>query len=162
MPLSDPVALVGLGGHVDGDLERVGKALEAAVVAAGLGDLVEAPLGLLDLLARARIDRRVIGDVDDVLADRDQFAPHGEIIDAAAVVVGVDDGRRFGGEARKILRHADAAEIVLAEKGLQRDRRRELARADHRSRDLEDAPMDLLDEMLGSGGNRRRGRTRRC
>ena len=29
-----PVALIGPGGHVDGDLQRVGEALEAAVVAA--------------------------------------------------------------------------------------------------------------------------------
>ena len=148
MPLSEPVALVGAGGHVDGDLQRVGEALEAAVVAAGLGDLVEAPLRLLDLLARARIDRRVIGDVDDVLADRDELAPHREIVDAAAVIVGVDDRRRLGGEAGEILRHGDAAEIVLAEEGLERDRRRELAGADQRARDLEDAAMDFLDEML--------------
>ncbi len=143
------VALVGLGGHVDGDLQRVGKTLEAAVVAPALGDLVEAALGLLDLLARGRIDRRVIGDVDHVLADVDQLAPHRQIVDGAAVIVGVDDRRRLGGEAREILRHADAAEVVLAEERLQRDRRRELAGADQRAGDLVDAAMDLLDEMLG-------------
>ena len=48
------------------------------------------------------------------------------------------------------MRHRDAADIVLAEKGLQRHRRRELARADQGSRDLEDAAMNLLDEMLAS------------
>ena len=32
--------------------QRVGEALEAAVVAARLGELVEAALGLLDLVAR--------------------------------------------------------------------------------------------------------------
>ena len=147
-PAERPLALVGPGGHVDRDLERVGEALEAAVVAAGLGDLIEAPLGLLDLIARARIDRRVIGDIDDVLADRDQFAPHRQVVDVAPVIVGVDDGRRFGREPRQILRHRDAADIVLAEKGLQRDRRRELAGANHRAGDLEDAAMNLLDEML--------------
>ena len=47
-------ALIGAGGHVDGDLQGFGKALEAAVVTPRLGDLVEAPLRLLDLLARAR------------------------------------------------------------------------------------------------------------
>ena len=53
------VALVGVRGHVDGGGERLGEALEAAVVAAGLGELVEAALGVLDLLARREIDRRV-------------------------------------------------------------------------------------------------------
>ena len=143
------VALVGLGGHVDGDLQRVGEALEAAVVAAALGDGVEAPLGLLDLVARARIDRRVIGDVDDVLADLDQLAADREVVDGAAVVEGVDDRRRLGGEAGEILLHGDAAEVVLAEEGLERDRRRDLAGADQRAGDLVDAAVDLLDEVLG-------------
>ena len=107
MPRQVPVALVGLGGHVDGDLQRVGEALEAAAVAAALGDLVELALGLLDLLARAGVDRRVIGDVDDVLADADQVAPDRQIVDRAAVVLGVDDRRRLGGEARQILRHGE-------------------------------------------------------
>ena len=141
-------ALIGAGGHVDGDLQGFGKALEAAVVTPGLGDLVEAPLRLLDLLARARIDRRVIGDVDDILADRNELASHREVVDAAAIVVGVDDRRRFAGEAREILRHGHAAEVVVAEERLERDRRREFARPDQRAGDLEDAAMDLLDEML--------------
>ena len=145
-----PFALVGPGGHVDRDLQRVGEGLETAVVAARLRDLVEAPLGLLDLFARTRIDRRVIGDVDHVLADRNEFAPHGEVVDAAPEIVGVDDGGRFGREPRQILGHGDAAEVVLAEERLQGDRRRELAGANHRARDLEDAAVDLLDEMLAS------------
>src|SRR5208337_4418032 len=130
------------------DFQRFGKALEAAVVPPGLGDLVEAPLSLLDLVARARIHRRVIGDVDDILADRDQLAPHGEIVDAAAVVVSVDDRGRLAREAGEILRHGDAAKIMFAEEGLERDRRRQLARADQRSGDLENAAVNLFDEML--------------
>ncbi len=141
-------ALIGSGGHVNRDFQRFRKTLEAAVVPPGLGDLVEAPLGLLDLVARARIDRRVIGDVDDILADRDQLAPHGEIVDAAAVVVSVDDSRRFAREAGEILRHGDPAKIMFAEEGLQRDRRRQLARADQRSGDLENAAVNFFDEML--------------
>src|SRR5271154_3066584 len=145
-----PFALVGAGGHVDSDFQRFGEALKAAVVPPGLGDLVQAPLGLLDLVARARIDRRVKGDIDDILADRNEFAPHGEVIDAAAIVVGVDDGRRLAGETGEILRHSDAAEIMLAKEGLERHRRRQLAGPDQRSRDLEDAAMNFLDEMLAS------------
>ena len=45
------VALEGFGGHVDGAAQGVGEALEAALVAARFGELVEPALGLLDLLA---------------------------------------------------------------------------------------------------------------
>ena len=44
------VAHIGGVGHVDGGLDRVGEALEAAVVAAGLGEFEQPPLGILDLL----------------------------------------------------------------------------------------------------------------
>ena len=78
----------------------------------------------------------------------DQLAPQRQIVDGAAVIAGVDDRRRLGGEAREVLRHADAAEVVLAQERLQRDRRSELAGADQRAGDLVDAAMNLLDEML--------------
>ena len=48
-----PVTLLGVGRHVDGDGQRVGKALEPAFVAAGFRDRIELALGLLDLVARA-------------------------------------------------------------------------------------------------------------
>ena len=53
------VALKGVRGHIDGGGERLRETLEAAVVAAGLGQLVEPSLGVLDLIARRKIDRRV-------------------------------------------------------------------------------------------------------
>ena len=81
-----PVAHEGGIRHVDGGLDRIGEALEAAVVAAGLGKLEQPPLGVLDLVGRRHVDRRVIGDVDHVLADRDQRAARGEVVDGAAVV----------------------------------------------------------------------------
>ena len=93
------VALVGLGGHVDRGRQRIGEALEAAVVAPAFGDLVEPALGLLDLRAGRMVDRRVIGDVDHLLADRDEAAPDREIVDHAAVIGGVDDRRRFRRQA---------------------------------------------------------------
>ena len=100
------VALIGARRHVDRGGERGLEFLEAAVVAAGLGELVEPALGVLDLLARREIDRRVEGDIDHVLADLDQLAPDREVVDRAAVVHRVDDGGRFGGEAGEILRDA--------------------------------------------------------
>ena len=109
------VALVSLGGHVDRELQRIGKTLEAAAVLAGFRDLIKPALGVLDLLARRRVDRRIEGDVDDVFADVDQIAPDREVMNGAAVIMRVDDGRRFRDEAGEILRHGDArAEIMFA------------------------------------------------
>ena len=53
------VALEGVRRHVDRGGERLGEALEAAVVAPGLGQFVKPALGVLDLVARREIDRRV-------------------------------------------------------------------------------------------------------
>ncbi len=53
------VALEGIRRHVDGDLQGLRELLEAAVIAAGLGKLVELALGVLDLGARGEVDRRV-------------------------------------------------------------------------------------------------------
>jgi hypothetical protein len=92
------VALEGGIGHVDRDAHRVGKRLEAAVVAPGLGQFEQPAFGILDLVLRAHFDRRVIGDIDHVLADADQRAPRRQIVDRAAVVLGIDDRHRFGGE----------------------------------------------------------------
>ncbi len=41
------VALIGARGHVDRRGERLGEALEAAVIAPGLGEFVQAALGRL-------------------------------------------------------------------------------------------------------------------
>ena len=126
------------------------KLWKPAVVAALFGDLVEAALGFLDLRARRQVDRRIVGGVDHVLADADEIAAHREVVDRAAVILGVDDGRRLGGEAREVLRHGQAAEIVFAQERLQRDRRGDLAGANELRGDLEDAAMQLFVEMLGS------------
>ena len=65
----------------------------------------------------------------------------------AAVILGVDDGRRLGGEAREILRDRDAAEILVAQEGLHGDRGRDLAGLDQARRDLVDAPVQGLEEV---------------
>ena len=143
------VALVGLGGHVDRGGERRLEFLEAAAIAADLGEIVEPAFGILDLVARREIDRRVERAVDHVLADPDQLAPDGEIVDRAAVVGGVDDGGRFGREAGEVLRHGHAGDIdVGRQEGLQRHRRGELAGADQAARDVVDLLMDRLEEMF--------------
>ena len=45
---------------------------------------------------------------DHVLADQDQLAAGGEVVDGAAVVARVDDGGGVGGEPAQILRHGEA------------------------------------------------------
>ena len=75
------VALVGGARHVDGGEQRRLEGVEAAVVVALLGELEQALLGLLDLRPRRLLDRRVIGDVDHVLADADEGAADGEVVD---------------------------------------------------------------------------------
>ena len=149
MPESFAVALKGVRRHVDRGGERLRETLEAAVVAAGLGQLVEPALGVLDLVARREIDRRVEGDVDHVLADDDQRAADRQVVDGMAVVLGIDDGGRLGGQPRQVLAHRHAADIdVGADEGLQRDRGRHLAGADQIARKLIDFLVNRLEEML--------------
>jgi hypothetical protein len=104
--------------------------------------------GILDLVARREIDRRVEGDVDHILADEDQVTPHRKIVDRTPKVGGVDDGGRFGGEAGEILRDRQPGNVdVGGQKGLQRDRRGKLAGADEAARNVIDLLMHRLEEM---------------
>ena len=93
---------------------------------------------------------RVEGHVDHVLADQDQLAADGEVVDGAAVVAGVDDGGGVGGEPAEILRHRQAGidRLGLLEEGPERDRRRLLARGDELGRGLVDLLVQRIVEML--------------
>ena len=86
--------------------------------------------------------------VDEVFADVDQVAADREVVDRAAVILRIDDRRRLCRETRQILRHGDAAQIMLAEKGLERDGRGDLAGPDELGRHLEHAAVQFLREML--------------
>ncbi len=143
------VPLVGLGGHVDRGGERVGELLEAAVVLAGLGQFVEAPLRLLDLVPGGLLDGRLVGAVHQFLADGDQPAADGEVIDSPTVLGRVDDRSRVRRQSGEVLDHRLAAEIGIAQVGLHGDRRRQLARFDQRRGDGEDLLVGILHEVLG-------------
>ncbi len=126
----------------------MGEALKTTVVTAGFGQLVETAFGLLDLVLGPRIHRRIIGGVDDVLADRDQRAAQRQVVDGTAVVGGVDDGGGFGGEAREVLAHRQAGDVdVGRQEGLQGDRGRGLADPHQRRGNLIDLLVDRLEEM---------------
>ena len=143
------VALEGVGRHVDGDVQRLRESLEAAVVAAGFGQFVELALGVLDLRARREIHRRVEGDVDHVLADPDQVAAQRHVVDRPAVILGVDDGGGFGGQAGEVLADRHAADVgVGRQEGLQRDGRCDLAHPDQAAGGFEDGLMDRFEEVL--------------
>ena len=142
------IAAIGIRRHVDGVGQRGGERLETGAVFAGLREFVEKLLGFFDLRRRRRIDRRVEGRVDHRLADVDQLAADGEIIDGVAIILGIDDRRRIGGEASQILRDGKLAiRLVILEIGLERDRSRPLA-AKHEFRGrLVDATVKRLEEM---------------
>ncbi len=143
-------ALIGGAGHVDRRLQRLGEALEAGVEAARLGKLVEPALGVLDLLARRHVDRRLVGDVHHVLADGDQVPPDGEVVDGAAVILRVDDRRRLVGEAAEIFGDGDLADlVVLLQEALDGARVGGLAEPDQLRRLLVDLPMQRIEEVRG-------------
>ena len=54
--------------------ERADEGLESALVLAGLGEIEETLLGILDLLARLAVEVVLKSVVDHVLADRDELA----------------------------------------------------------------------------------------
>ena len=142
------VALVGVCRHVDGGGQRIGKALEAAVITAGLGDFVEAFFRLLDLLRGEEFDRRVERLVHQILADADQVPAQRQIVDRASVILRIDDGGRFGCKAGEILRYRHAADVGLGRnERLQRHRRRDLVQPDQAAGDLVEVLVDRLEEM---------------
>ena len=141
---------VGVGGHVDGIGQRGGEGFEARAVFAGLGQLVKLLLGLLDLDRGRRIDGRIVGGVDHRLADLNELAADGEIVNGAAVILGVDDGGRVGRQTPEILRDGKFSRRRLGlEEGLERNRGRALAAQDQLGRGLVDAGMELVVEMAG-------------
>ena len=143
------VALIGVRRHVDGGGESLGEALETALVTSGFGKLEKLALGVFDVALRRRLDRRVVGEIDHVLADSDQVAPDRQIVDGAAIILGVDDGRRLGGQPGQVLIDGQPGNVeVRRQERLERDRRRQLAGANQSAGQLVDALVDAFEEML--------------
>ena len=144
------VALIGACRHVDRIGQRPREGLEALAVFAGLGHLIERLLGALDQVLGRVLDVGIEGLVHEVGADADQLAPLRQLVDGAAIFLGIDDGGGVGGETREVGRPADFLQRgVIVEIGLERHRRGQLAGADQGGRHLVDAGMDGFEEMLG-------------
>ncbi len=126
------------------------EGLEALTIFVLLGERVETALGFFDLDLGGMIDGAVVGRVDHILADHDQRPPGREIVDRAAVLGGVDDRRRVGGEPAEILRHGHVRvdRLGIFKERLDRDRRRRLAGVDQRRERFEYAPVQRIEEMI--------------
>ena len=149
MPDSLPSRWKALAAMSTATVSACAEALEAAVIAAGFGQFVQPALGILDLRARREIHRRVEGDIDHVLADPDQVAAQRQFVDGAPVILGVDDGGRFGGEAGEVLADRHAADVGFGrQEGLQRDGGGDLAHPDQAAGGLVDGLVDRLEEVL--------------
>ncbi len=143
------VALVGGAGEVDGAGQRRVEGLETGAVLTFLRQIEELLLGFLDLGAGSLLHGGVIGDIDHVLANADQRTAQRQVVDRAAVVLGIDDGGRFRRQAGEISGKVDVADgEVGRQEGLDGDRGRHLVGADELAGDLEDRLVHRFEEML--------------
>ena len=102
-----PIPLEGVGCLIDSGEESVLERPEAALGPAGGGEIEEPLLRGLDLIYGIVLEVMGEGLVDHVLAERDQLAPQVEIVDGAAVILGIDDRDHRAGEPCKVLAAAD-------------------------------------------------------
>ena len=143
------IAFVGARRHLDGIGCRVAERHEARAVLALVSKVVEARFSSFNLRFRRCIDGRIIGHIDQVLADDDKLAANSEIIDGAPVGLGVDDRRCRRGELAQILRDSQLANgRFRVEERLQRDRRGVLASLDQLGHNLEKAAMKGLEKVV--------------
>ena len=87
-------AAQGLFGLLHSAGERISKRERALAKAAALGNFVQRLFRIVDLCGGRNVDRRLIGGIDDFLADTDQRAAHREVRENARVILHVwNDGR---------------------------------------------------------------------
>ena len=157
------VALVGGVGDLDRVDDGAAEGLEAAVDLALLAELVERLLGLDDLVLGLAVDLDAGGLLGDALAEDDELAADGEVVDELGVVAGGEERDRGAGEADEVGGAAELLEAgVLLEEGLDGDRGGQRVAADALGGDLEDAGVHRVEEVRRLHDARRRGRRRRC
>ncbi len=87
--------------------------LEAALVLALCGHVVQALFGDFDLNRRRLVDVAFVGAIDHVLAETDQLTAQIEIVDKPPVLAGVDDGDGGFGKLHQIARPAYRRQLVV-------------------------------------------------
>ena len=112
MPATWPARVERGARGLDDHLGRLGEALDAALLAALFGDAVQRDFGLLDLLLRLDLFRRVERLLDHAAPHRDQRAQQREVVDLVGEIARTDQRRAAAGQLRQIggpaqLAHAD-------------------------------------------------------
>ena len=145
-----PFALIGGEGRLDRLGRRLEKGHEALFHRPLLGQRVKPLLGLGDLVLGVAVDLDPPRPVGNVAPQRHQLPPHGKVINHLRIIARREGGDRRSGKTGEVGRAAKLLQpLILFQIGLQRDRRGERVLLDPRHRDLEDAGMDRLEEMLG-------------
>ena len=145
-----PAPRLGLFRIFHGAAQRFVKVHGAFAIFVGLGHRIERLFGLGDLVFGAFLGGRVIGGVDDILADADQAAAHMQIGQDVGVVADIGNGGRGGAQRIEIGLAAglDHAGIGL-HGGVQGERGHHHAAAfDHLRHGFENAAMQRIVEML--------------
>ena len=142
------VALVGGVGDLDRVDDGAAEGLEALVDLALLAELVERLLGLDDLVLGLAVELGAGGLLGDGLAEADQLAADGEVVEELGVVAGGEERDRGAGEADEVGGAAELGEAgIVFEEGLDGDGRGQRVLADALGRDLEDAGVDGVEEV---------------
>src|SRR5580698_8892696 len=101
------------------------------------------------MAGRRCVNRRIVSRVDHILADDDEVATDRQVVDGAAVILGVDNCSRLGGKARKILIEREPGDVkIRRQEGLERHRSCKLAGPDQTGCELENALVNRLEEVL--------------
>jgi hypothetical protein len=124
--------------------QRLVQGLHPAPGISRLGELEQATFGLLDdgHGTALMVQPGLIGIPQDLLIQGDQLAAHTQIIDRAAVMLGIDDRDNAGGKIGKIFGAPDMRQVpVLLEIVLEGDRTGQLAALDQLENGLIQALM---------------------
>jgi hypothetical protein len=130
--------------------QRLVQGLHPAPSVSCLGELEQTAFGLFDNIRRASLmlQPEVIGITQDLLAQRDQLAAHIQVMDRAAVILGIDDRDDASGKIGEIFRTTDMRKVVVLLKiVLQGDRTGHLAALGQLENRLIQALMHRNKEM---------------
>ena len=142
--------LVRLFGNFNRRQHRISQRHESALYLPGFGELEQARFGLFDRRVRVLIKSVRERFVDDLLAERDQFAAQMKFVNCARVIGCVDDGDDAGRQLGEIFGAADMGQVLILFKiAFQRDRAGRLAAFDQFDDRLKNALVRRGEEMAG-------------